>query len=61
LCGDRIYCFGIKGDAVVFAAQPKFKILSHGKYDSGFMATPAVTGNAMILRTKTAVYRVEGK
>ncbi|HIG80513.1 MAG TPA: quinonprotein alcohol dehydrogenase [Verrucomicrobiales bacterium] len=61
LCGDRIYCFGIKGDVVVFSAQPKFKILSRGKYKSGFMATPAVTGNALILRTKTAVYRVEGK
>ena len=61
LCGDRIYCFSIKGDAVVFSAQPKFKILSRGKYESGFMATPAVTGNALILRTKTAVYRVEGK
>ena len=59
LCGNRIYCFSIKGDAVVFSAQPKFKILSRGKYESGFMATPAVTGNALILRTKTAVYRVE--
>jgi outer membrane protein assembly factor BamB len=61
LCGDRIYCFSIKGDVVIFSAQPKFKILSRGKYESGFMATPAVTGNALILRTKTAVYRVEGK
>ena len=61
LCGNRIYCFSIKGDAVVFAAQPEFKILTRGKYEAGFMATPAVTGNAMILRTKTAVYRVEGK
>ncbi len=61
LCGNRIYCFSIKGDAVVFAAQPEFKILTRGKYEAGFMATPAVTGNALILRTKTAVYRVEGK
>ena len=61
LCGDRIYCFSIKGDTVVFSAKPEFKILARGKYEAGFMATPAVTGNALILRTKTAVYRVEGK
>ena len=61
LCGDRIYCFSMNGNAVMFAAKPEFKILSRGKYESGFMATPAVTGNALILRTKTAVYRVEGK
>ncbi len=61
LCGNRIYCFGIKGNAVIFAAAPKFKILSQGKYEAGFMASPAVTGNALILRTKSAVYRVEGR
>jgi len=60
LCGDRIYCFSINGNAVVFAANPKFKLLSSGKYDAGFMASPAVIGNAIILRTKSAVYRVEG-
>ncbi|MBC8326087.1 MAG: PQQ-like beta-propeller repeat protein [Verrucomicrobia subdivision 3 bacterium] len=60
LCGNRIYCFSIKGNAVIFAAAPKFKILSQGKYEDGFMATPAVIGNALILRTKSAVYRVEG-
>ncbi len=59
LCVDRIYAFGMKGDAVIFAAKPEFKILAHGKYEAGFMATPAITGNAMILRTKSAVYRVD--
>ena len=43
----------------MFAAKPKFEILSRGKFADGFMATPAVTGNALILRTKSAVYRVE--
>jgi hypothetical protein len=49
----------MKGNVVVTAASPKFKVLARGKFDDGFMATPAVTGNALILRTKSAVYCVE--
>jgi hypothetical protein len=29
------------------------------KLDNGFMASPAVTGKALILRTKTDLYRIE--
>ena len=55
----RIYCFSMTGNGVVFAASPEFKRLSQGKFADGFMASPAVTGKALILRTKSAVYRVE--
>ena len=57
LCRDRIHCFGLNGNTVAFAAAPKFKILARGKFADGFMASPAVTGDALILRTKSAVYR----
>ncbi len=60
LCQDRIYCFSLSGKCVVLAASPKeFEVLARGEFEDGFMATPAVTGNALILRTKSAVYRVE--
>ena len=59
LCLDRIHCFSLNGSTVAFAATPKFKVLARGKFADGFMASPAVTGNALILRTKSAVYRVE--
>ena len=59
LSRDRLYFFSMKGNVVVTAASPKFKVHARGKFDDGFMATPAVTGNALILRTKSAVYRVE--
>ena len=55
----RIYCFSMSGNGVVFAASPEFKRFSQGKFADGFMASPAVTGKALILRTKSAVYRVE--
>jgi outer membrane protein assembly factor BamB len=59
LSRDHLYFFSMKGNVVVTAASPKFKVHARGKFDDGFMATPAVTGNALILRTKSAVYRVE--
>jgi len=59
LSRGRIFGFSMNGNGVVFAAAPQFKLLARGKFDDGFMASPAITGNAMILRTKSAVYRVE--
>jgi hypothetical protein len=35
------------------------KVLGESQLESGFMATPAVTDAALILRTKTHLYRVE--
>ncbi|MDP6036388.1 MAG: PQQ-binding-like beta-propeller repeat protein, partial [Verrucomicrobiota bacterium] len=59
LAKDRLYFFGMDGDVVVTKAATEFKVLARGKFADGFMATPAVTGNAFVLRTKSAVYRVE--
>ena len=43
---------------VVIAAEPKFKVLARGKFDDGFMASPAVADKAIFLRTKTHLYRI---
>ncbi len=59
LAKGRLYFFGMDGDVVVTKAATEFKVLARGKFADGFMATPAVTGKALILRTKSAVYRVE--
>ena len=59
LAKGRLYFFGMDGDVVVTKAATEFKVLARGKFTDGFMATPAVTGKALILRTKSAVYRVE--
>jgi outer membrane protein assembly factor BamB len=55
----RIYCFSEEGKATVIEAGREFKKLAENKLDSGFMASPAVSGRALILRTKTHLYRVE--
>ena len=55
----RIYFFSQDGPATVIEAGPEFKQLAENKLDEGFMASPAVVGKAMILRTKKALYRME--
>jgi outer membrane protein assembly factor BamB len=59
LAGDRIYAFSEDGNASVLATGREFKILGTSKLPDGFMATPAIAGNALYLRTRTALYRVE--
>jgi outer membrane protein assembly factor BamB len=57
--GGRIYLFSEEGKATVLAAGREFKKLAENQFEAGFMASPAVTSQALILRTKTHLYRVE--
>jgi outer membrane protein assembly factor BamB len=61
LAEGRIYLFGEDGTATVLQAGREFKVLSTGKFDDGFMASPAVSGKALFVRTKTNLYRLEQK
>jgi outer membrane protein assembly factor BamB len=55
----RLYLFSEEGKATVLAAGREFKKLAENQLADGFMASPAVAGRSLILRTKTHVYRVE--
>jgi len=55
----RIYFFNQDGVCTVLQAGDTFKQLAQNKLDSGFMASPAVAGKAIFLRTGTSVYRIE--
>ena len=55
----RIYLFPHDGPATVIATGREYKRLAVNKLDAGFMASPAVAGKAIFLRTKTHLYRVE--
>lgn len=57
-CG-RIYFFSEEGKTTIIEATNKFKIIAENKLPAGFMASPAVVDNALILRTKTHLYRIE--
>jgi outer membrane protein assembly factor BamB len=59
LAAGRIYFFNEQGEAAVIRADREFQVLARNKLDDGFMASPAVIGDALILRTKSRLYRVE--
>ena len=55
----RIYFFDRAGLATVIKPGRELKVLATNKLDDGFMASPAVSGKALYLRTLTNLYRVE--
>jgi outer membrane protein assembly factor BamB len=54
----RVYVFSEDGITTVFEAGRQFKILAEKRLDDGFMASPAVDGSALILRTRSHLYRI---
>ena len=59
VAGGRIYAFNEDGKTTVLEAGREFKVLAENFLDDGFMASPAVDGQALYLRTRTHVYRIE--
>jgi outer membrane protein assembly factor BamB len=58
--GDgNLYCFDQTGKAAVLKASRSFEVLATNTLDDGFMASPAVSGKSLILRTKKNLYRIE--
>lgn len=56
--GQRIYFFGNSGKTTVIRAGRTYEKLAESKLAGSFMASPAVDGDALILRTKTHLYRI---
>lgn len=59
LADGRIYFFSEEGKSAVVAAAREYRKLAENTLGDGFMASPAVHGNALILRSRTHLYRVE--
>jgi outer membrane protein assembly factor BamB len=55
----RVYYVSENGTATVLRAGRTYDELAVNHLDDGFMSSPAVTGHALILRTKTNLYRIE--
>ena len=55
----RLYFSNHNGKTTVIKPGRTFKELSINQLDDGFMASPAVSGKAHFLRTKTHLYRIE--
>lgn len=56
---DRIYFFSQQGKTTILKPGKTFEVLAVNSLANGFMASPAVSGRALLLRTKTDLYRIE--
>jgi len=57
----RVYCLDQDGQTTILKAGRIFEILATNTLESGCMASPAVSGNALFVRTTTHLYRVESQ
>lgn len=57
----NVYLFNQQGQTTVLAAGDKFDSVATNVLDAGCMASPAVAGNALFVRTETHLYRIENK
>jgi outer membrane protein assembly factor BamB len=57
----KLYLFNEGGKSVVGEPGKAWKSLAVNQLDEGCMATPAVAGKALFLRTKTHLYRIDQK
>src|SRR6266511_192865 len=55
----RLYFFSQDGTTTVLKPGRTMEILATNTLANGFMASPAVSGRAFYLRTRTDLYRVE--
>lgn len=57
--GGRLYACDEDGTTLVVAANPeRFELLAENRLDDGCMASPAVVGDDLVIRTKTHLYRI---
>ena len=55
----RIYFFSEEGKTTVIATGREFTKLAENQLGDGFMASPAASGNALFLRSRTHLYKIE--
>jgi hypothetical protein len=57
----KIYLSSEDGDIFVVSAGDNFALLSTNHMDDPLMATPAISGGALIVRTQHALYAIREK
>jgi outer membrane protein assembly factor BamB len=54
----RVYFFSEEGKTTVIEAGRRYKVLAENHLDGGFMASPAVDGPTLFLRTRSHLYAI---
>jgi outer membrane protein assembly factor BamB len=55
----HLYFSSEEGEFAVVAASSDYKLLATNQLDDGCMASPAIAGKAIFIRTKKSLYRIE--
>jgi outer membrane protein assembly factor BamB len=55
----KVFCLSESGDTFVIQAGPEFKIVGRNKLDELCMATPAIAGDRLLIRTESQVYCIK--
>lgn len=58
LADGRIYVFDSTGKCAVLSASPPHSILAENQIPDGCMASPAIMGDSLLVRTRTSLYRI---
>jgi len=57
----RIFALSEDGDTFVIQTGPDFKVLGRNSLDEMALASPAVAGDSLFIRTATKLYRITGR
>jgi len=57
----KIYFFDEDGKTTIVAASKEYEKLAVNELGDGFMASPAVSGNSLYLRSRSKLYRIDEK
>ena len=57
--GGNIYLFDTEGRTTIFKPGDTYQQLKQNQLEGRFMASPAVSGQSLILRTDMAIYRID--
>lgn len=56
---DKIYLTDVDGTTTIIKAGKKFETVTQNKLEGKFIARPVVSGNSLIIRSDTHIYRIE--
>ncbi len=57
----KIFCLSEEGQTFVVAAGEKFELLRTNTFDEMALATPAIVGDRLLLRTESKLYSIRNK
>jgi outer membrane protein assembly factor BamB len=61
VAGDHVYFLGKDGKTTIVKAAREFKIIAESDLAEDTMASPAVAGDSLFIRTKEHLYRIDNK